>query len=63
MPPAGGCTANVEIEISDCSDVCMVKGHHNLLFCGDHARKFQHFARLYRMQLKEGEKTNYQDPV
>ena len=63
MPPAGGCATNVEIEITDCPDVCMVKGHHNLLFCGDHARKFAHFARLYRMQLKEGEKTLYEDPV
>ena len=63
MPPAGGCTTNVEIEITDRPDVCMVKGHHNLLFCGDHARKFQHFARLYKMQLKEGKKTNYKDPV
>jgi hypothetical protein len=63
MPPAGGCTTNVEIEITDCADVCAVKGHHNLLFCGDHARKFAHFARLYRMQLKEGEKTHYEDPV
>jgi hypothetical protein len=51
MPPAAGCTTNVEIEITDRQDVCTVKGHHNLLFCGDHARRLRLFARLYRMRL------------
>ncbi len=39
MPPAGGCTTNVEIEVTDRRDACMVAGHHNLLFCGDFARQ------------------------
>ena len=51
MPPAGGCTTNVEIEISDRPDACMVRGHHNLIFCGDLARKFRLFAQLYRLRL------------
>jgi hypothetical protein len=51
MPPAGGCTTNVEIEITDREDACMVKGHHNVLFCGDFARKFRLFANLYKMSL------------
>ena len=53
MPPAGGCTTNVEIEITDRTDAFMVKGHHNLLFCGDFARRFRLFAQLYRMRLAE----------
>ena len=51
MPPAGGCATNVEIEITDRPDACMVKGHHNLLFCGDFSRQFRLFAQLYKMQL------------
>jgi len=51
MPPAGGCTTNVEIELTDREDACMVTGHHNLLFCGDFARKFRLFAQLFRMKL------------
>ena len=51
MPPAAGCTTNVEIEITDRPDACMVTGHHNLVFCGDYARKFRLFANLMRMEL------------
>ena len=53
MPPAGGCTTNVEIEIADRPDAFMVKGHHNLLFCGDFSRQFRLFAQLYKMQLAD----------
>jgi hypothetical protein len=53
MPPAGGCTTNVEIEVTDRSDACQVTGHHNLLFCGDLARKFRLFAQLYKLKLVE----------
>jgi hypothetical protein len=51
MPPAGGCTTNAEIEILDRPDACSVAGHHNLLFCGDFARKFRLFAQLYKIRL------------
>lgn len=51
MPPAGGCTTNVEIELTDREDACTVRGHHNLLFCGDYARKLRLFAELYGMQI------------
>ncbi len=51
MPPAGGCTTNVAIELTDRADACDVKGHHNLLFCGDFARRFRLFAQLYKMRL------------
>jgi hypothetical protein len=53
MPPAGGCTTNVEIRVTDRDDASQVAGHHNLLFCGDFARKFRLFAQLYKMQLAE----------
>jgi len=53
MPPAAGCATNVEIEITDRSDACMVRGHHNLLFCGDFARQFRLFAQLYKMELAD----------
>jgi hypothetical protein len=59
MPPAAGCTTNVEIEITDRSDACMVKGHHNLLFCGDFSRQFRLFAQLYKMELAD---TGYTGP-
>ena len=53
MPPAAGCTTNVEIEITDRPDACMVTGHHNLIFCGDYARKFRLFANLMKMELAD----------
>ncbi len=53
MPPAAGCTTNVEIEITDRPDACMVKGHHNLLFCGDDARKLRLFAQLFKLKLAD----------
>lgn len=59
MPPAAGCTTNVEIAVTDRADACMVKGHHNLLFCGDFARKFRLFANLYKLRLAE---TNFLGP-
>jgi hypothetical protein len=59
MPPAAGCTTNVEIEITDRDDAGMVVGHHNLLFCGDFARQFRLFAQLYKMRLAD---TGYKGP-
>jgi L-fucose isomerase-like protein len=57
MPPAAGCTTNVEIKITDREDACQVSGHHNLMFCGDFARKFRLFAQLYKLRLAD---TGYQ---
>jgi hypothetical protein len=51
MPPAAGCTTNVEIELEGSQDAFLVKGHHNLLFSGGHARKLKLFAQLYKMNL------------
>jgi hypothetical protein len=41
----------VAIEITDRPDACMVRGHHNVLFCGDFARQFRLFAQLYKLKL------------
>jgi hypothetical protein len=60
MPPAAGCTTNVAIEITDREDACMVRGHHNLLFCGDFSRQFRLFAQLHRMELAD---TGYEGPL
>jgi hypothetical protein len=56
MPPAAGCTTNVEVQITDVADACQVGGGdwHNVLFCGDFARKFRLFARLFKMKLLGG---------
>jgi hypothetical protein len=35
MPLGGGCTTNVEIELTDRDDACLVTGHHNLLLTTD----------------------------
>ena len=59
MPPVGGCTTNVEVEITDRKDATMVRGHHNLMFCGDYARRFRMFANLYGLHLAE---TGYEGP-
>ena len=59
MPPVGGCTTNVEIELTDRRDACLVQGHHNLLFVGDFAARFRHFANLHGMQLLD---TGYEGP-
>ena len=53
MPPAGGCTTNVAVELTDRKDACMVQGHHNLLFHGDYARRFRLFANLCRLPLAD----------
>jgi hypothetical protein len=53
MPPAAGCTTNVEIEIADRDDALSVKGHHNVIFCGDLARRFGLFAQIHRLRLAE----------
>ena len=52
-------STNVEIEVTDRPDACMVSGHHNLLFCGDFARKFRLFAQLYKIRLAD---TGFEGP-
>lgn len=47
MPPVGGCRTNVEITIDELDDACDVKGHHNVLFYGNYARRLRQFAQLH----------------
>ncbi len=51
MPPVGGCRTNVEITINELEDACDVKGHHNVLFYGDYARRLHRFAQLYGIKV------------
>lgn len=59
MPPVGGCTTNVEVQLLDRTDAMMAVGHHNVLFCGDFAHAFRQFAQLYRIELMS---TGYEGP-
>jgi len=53
MPPVGGCTTNVVVKITDRKDAIQVVGHHDVLFCGDYARRFRMFANLYSLEMAE----------
>ena len=46
MPPVGGCRTNVEITINELDEATGVKGHHNILFYGDYARRLRQYARF-----------------
>jgi len=52
-PPATGCATNVQVEITDRAEADMVKGHHNILFCGDFARRFRMFAQMHKLPLTD----------
>ncbi len=47
MPPAGGCRTNLLMRINEVDDVCDVKGMHQAIFYGDHARDLRRFCQLY----------------
>ncbi len=51
MPPVGGCRTNVEITINEFEDACQVKGHHNVLFYGNFARRLKQFCQLYGIRV------------
>jgi hypothetical protein len=51
IPPAGGCRTNVEITINEVDDVCDVKGMHQVIFYGNHARQLRTFCRLYGINV------------
>ncbi len=46
MPPAGGCRTNVALTINEVSDVCDVKGMHQTIFFGNHARQLRRYCQL-----------------
>jgi hypothetical protein len=47
IPPAGGCRTNIEMTIHEVPDVCDVKGMHQIIFYGNHARRLRAFCQLY----------------
>jgi hypothetical protein len=50
MPPAGGCRTNIEMTINEVQDVCDVKGMHQIIFYGNHARALRAFCQLYGIE-------------
>ncbi len=51
MPPVGGCRTSVEISINELEDACGVKGHHNVMFYGNYARRLKQFSRLFGISV------------
>ena len=47
---AGGCRTNIEMTIREVKDVCDVKGMHQIIFYGDHARQLRTFCQLYGIE-------------
>ena len=45
-PPAGGCRTSVEVRMKDTEDVRDVKGFHQLLMYGDHAKDLRDACQL-----------------
>ena len=50
IPPAGGCRTNVEITINEVEDVYDVKGMHQVIFYGNHAKELRTFCQLYGIE-------------
>jgi hypothetical protein len=46
IPPTGGCRSNIEMTINEVDDVCEVKGMHQIIFYGSHARQLRAFCQL-----------------
>ena len=47
----GGCRTNVEMTINEVEDACDVKGMHQIVFYGDHARELRTFCQLYGIEV------------
>jgi len=50
MPPTGGCRSNVTMTINEVSDVCDVKGMHQTIFYGNHAKQLRLFCQLFGIE-------------
>jgi L-fucose isomerase-like protein len=46
-PPAGGCRSNLTMTINELADVTGVKGTHQTIFAGNHAKQLKAFCQLY----------------
>lgn len=50
-PPVGGCRTNLQMTINEVRDVCDVKGMHQIIFYGNHAKRLRAFCQLYGIQV------------
>jgi hypothetical protein len=51
IPPTGGCRSNLQMTINEVSDVCDVKGMHQIIFYGNHAAELRAFCQLHGIQV------------
>ena len=51
IPPTGGCRTNIEMTINEVDDVCDVKGMHQIIFYGNHAKQLRAFCQLYGIEV------------
>jgi len=52
IPETGGCRTNIELALKDVEDVCDVKGMHQIIFHGDHAKELRTFCRLFGIAVE-----------
>lgn len=51
IPQTGGCRTNIEMTINEVDDVCDVKGMHQIIFLGNHAKQLRTFCQLYGIDV------------
>jgi hypothetical protein len=51
IPPTGGCRSNLQMTINEVSDVCEVKGMHQIIFYGNHGADLRSFCQLHNIQV------------
>lgn len=51
IPRTGGCRTNIEMTINEVHDVCDVKGMHQIIFYGHHAKGLRNFCQLYGIEV------------
>jgi hypothetical protein len=51
IPQTGGCRTNIEMTIKEVDDVCDVKGMHQIIFYGNHAKQLRTFCQLYSINV------------
>lgn len=47
----GGCRTNVEMTVDEVDDVCDVKGMHQIIFYGRHARQLRTFCQMHGIEV------------
>ncbi len=50
IPPTGGCRSNLQMTTNEASDVCDVRGMHQIIFYGNHASELRAFCQLHPIQ-------------